>query len=173
MKILKNNGVSYARQFLGLVMNALPSLRLNAFKIRVLSWVGVIVNKKSMISSTFKVVGCGKVRIDGPSFIGHGVTFYTSSAEILIGKGVDIGPEVSIITGGHEIGPVIRRAGNGTNKPVVVCDGCWIGARVLILGGVTVGAGSVVAAGSVVTESLDGGALYAGVPAKKIRSFDG
>ncbi|AJD48522.1 acetyltransferase (isoleucine patch superfamily)-like protein [Isoalcanivorax pacificus W11-5] len=154
-------------------MEILPLLRLNRFKVFLLSRAGVSISPDTVISSTFKVVGCGRVKVGGPSFIGHRVTFYTSSADISVGRGVDIGPEVSIITGGHEIGNETRRAGKGSNEPVTISDGCWIGARVLILGGVTIGAGTVVAAGAVVTDNLDGGSLYAGVPARKVKSLDG
>jgi len=48
----------------------------------------------------------------------------------------------------------------------VIGDGAWIGARVIILPGVTVGAGAVIAAGSVVTSDCAPDSLYAGVPAQ-------
>lgn len=52
---------------------------------------------------------------------------------------------------------------------VTIKNDCWIGSNVLIMAGVTIGDGVVVAAGSVVTKDLDDYGIYAGVPAKLIR----
>lgn len=65
----------------------------------------------------------------------------------------------------------MRRAGPSTQEPITVQEGTWIGARSTILPGVTIGAGVIVAAGSVVTRDCDPHSLYAGVPARKIRSL--
>ena len=56
-------------------------------------------------------------------------------------------------------------------KPIIVGDGCWIGANSLIMPGVTIGNGVVIAAGSVVTKDCESDCLYGGVPAKKIKEF--
>jgi len=53
--------------------------------------------------------------------------------------------------------------------PVVIEDECWIGANVTILKGVTIGRGSVVAAGAVVTKSCEPYSIIGGVPAKLIK----
>jgi acetyltransferase-like isoleucine patch superfamily enzyme len=55
---------------------------------------------------------------------------------------------------------------------VTIGDGCWIGARAVILPGVTVGAGAIVAAGSIVTRSVAPNHLVGGVPARPIRVLD-
>ena len=54
---------------------------------------------------------------------------------------------------------------------MVIGDGCWIGARALLLPGTTVGSGSVVAAGAVVRGACEPNSLYAGVPAARIRAL--
>ena len=55
--------------------------------------------------------------------------------------------------------------------PVVIGQGSFIGAQVVILPGLAVGKGSFVAAGSVVTEDVPSGTLVAGVPARRVRSL--
>ena len=57
---------------------------------------------------------------------------------------------------------------HGEPRPIVIDDGVWIGARAIILKGVRIGRGAVVAAGSVVTRDVDPGATVAGVPARPL-----
>ena len=64
-----------------------------------------------------------------------------------------IGPNVSIITTGHPLEPSQRRAAT-IGKPIVIEKSVWIAAGATIIGGVTVGENSVVAAGSVVTKDV-------------------
>lgn len=59
------------------------------------------------------------------------------------------------------------------SRPVVIGDRVWIGARAMILKGVNIGDGAIVAAGSVVTRDVPGRTLVAGNPAKVIREIDG
>lgn len=58
------------------------------------------------------------------------------------------------------------------NKPVIIEDNAWIGCRCIILKGVTVGAGAIVAAGSVVTKSIPPRVIAGGVPAKVLTTLD-
>jgi len=57
-------------------------------------------------------------------------------------------------------------------KPIIIEDDVWIGCRVIVLPGITIGSGSVVAAGSVVTKSVPANALVAGNPAIVIKRLD-
>jgi acetyltransferase-like isoleucine patch superfamily enzyme len=82
-----------------------------------------------------------------------------------------IGMEVMIITVSHELGPTELRCGEVYVKPVHIGEGAWVGARVTILPGVTIGAGCVIATGSVVTTDCESDHLYGGVPARKIRAL--
>jgi acetyltransferase-like isoleucine patch superfamily enzyme len=59
------------------------------------------------------------------------------------------------------------------NKPVRIEDHVWIGCRSIILKGVTIGQGAVIAAGSVVTKNVPPGTVYGGSPAKLIAELDG
>ncbi len=56
--------------------------------------------------------------------------------------------------------------------PVFIGKGCWLGEKVSIMPGVTLGARSIVAANAVVTKSFPDGSLIAGVPAKRIKYYD-
>lgn len=85
---------------------------------------------------------------------------------------VVVGHGATIVTTTHSIGPASRRAGPVADLPVVIESGAWLGANTVILPGVTVGAGSVVAAGAVVTTDVPVNVIVAGVPAKIIRKLD-
>ena len=81
---------------------------------------------------------------------------------------------VTLTTHTHEISSGKRRAERKTVfRPIVIGDGCWIGANVTILPGVTIGRGTVVGAGSVVVKDLDANSVYVGNPARKIRQLEG
>ena len=81
-----------------------------------------------------------------------------------------IGPNVSIITSSHPLEPSQRRA-FVIAKPIVIGRNVWIAAGATIVGGVSVGENSVVAAGSVVTKDVPPNTLVGGNPAKLIRSI--
>jgi acetyltransferase-like isoleucine patch superfamily enzyme len=115
---------------------------------------------------------CGeRIAIGDRVFINQNCTFY-SLADIRIGDDVLIGPNVSLITSGHPVAPSERRAFL-IGKPIVIERGVWIAAGATIIGGVTVGENSVVAAGSVVTQDVPPNCLAAGNPATVIRSIEG
>lgn len=92
-------------------------------------------------------------------------------ATITIGDHVSMGHEVMILTTTHVIGGSRRRCAALRSLPVVIGDGTWLGARSTILPGVSVGAGSVVAAGAVVTRDVPPNTLVAGVPARPLREL--
>ncbi|MFF1571176.1 acyltransferase [Leifsonia sp. NPDC058292] len=113
------------------------------------------------------------VSVGEGTWVGRRSEFAASPrASITIGAQCDISQDVLFVTGSHETGTAEKRAGAGTNLPILVGDGCWIGARALILGGTTIGAGSIVAAGAVVRGEFPPNVLLAGVPAKIIKQLD-
>jgi maltose O-acetyltransferase len=99
------------------------------------------------------------------SFINYGC-FFDLGAPTSIGADVQVGYETMFITCSHGPGPASRRAGSATTSPITIGDGCWIGARAIILPGVTIAPGTVVAAGSVVTSDIALPGVYAGMPAR-------
>lgn len=84
-----------------------------------------------------------------------------------------IGPDVSIYTPIHPISPEERKglAGEQWAAPVVIEEDCWIGGRVVILPGVTIGRGSTVGAGSVVVKDVPERSVAVGNPARVVRTI--
>lgn len=91
---------------------------------------------------------------------------------LYIGNDVMMGPDVIIYTSNHESSrtdiPMIEQ-GNTEKKPVIIEDDVWIGARSIIMSGVKIGKGSIIAAGAVVTKSVEPYSVVGGVPAKLIK----
>jgi acetyltransferase-like isoleucine patch superfamily enzyme len=102
-------------------------------------------------------------------FIGYGCMF-TGHAPIDIADGVMIANKVNLVTSGHPVEPSERRA-YITAEPITIETNVWIATAATILPGVTNGAGSVVAAGAVVTRDVAPATLVAGVPARVVREL--
>ena len=102
--------------------------------------------------------------------VGYG-TAEDRVGEIRIGNDVRIAPHVMIITANHKFDDVTRPiAKQGVErKSIVIEDDVWIAGRANIMAGVTVGRGSVVAAGAVVTHDVPPYSVVAGVPARVIK----
>jgi maltose O-acetyltransferase len=92
-------------------------------------------------------------------------------APITFGDLVAVGQQAMLLTTSHEMGPPGRRAAAAYTRPIVIESGVWLGARCMILPGVTIGAGAVVAAGAVVTKNVPPNALVGGVPARVLREL--
>jgi galactoside O-acetyltransferase len=94
-----------------------------------------------------------------------------ASGGLTIGSNVLIAAHAVLTTRGHPEEP--PRVGSVVDAPVVIEDDVWIGAAAVVLPGVVVGRGSIVAAGAVVTKSVDAGSVVGGVPARTIRRVGG
>ncbi len=92
-------------------------------------------------------------------------------AEVVIEDQVSVGHETMILTETHDLGEPDRRCGTRHALPVYVGKGAWLGSRVMVLPGVTIGAGAVVGAGALVAHDVPVNTLVAGVPAKVIREL--
>ena len=161
------------RHFVNFILFWLPPSRLFIVRNWLLRCAGVDLADDTCICGGGWIYGRGQLRIGNGSWISPRCVFYThQKALIHIGQRCDIGHSVEFIPGGHRIGTAWRRAGEGIALPIEIGDGCWIGARSVILGGVRIGAGSVVAAGSVVTRDVPDNVLVAGVPARIKRELD-
>jgi len=160
------------RHLVNLLLWPLPPTRLFRLRRLLLAGGGVAFADGARMCGRGWVYGVGEFSVGRESWLSQGVTVYTHpDAPVRIGDRCDIGPEVRLVTGGHEPGPPTRRAGPGIAQPIVIGDGCWIGAGVTILGGVTIGKGAVVAAGAVVRSDVPPDSLVAGVPATLRKTF--
>ncbi|MCA1021069.1 acyltransferase [Halobacillus litoralis] len=92
--------------------------------------------------------------------------------EVKIGKDVMMGPECLIYTNNHKFDTSnMKFTGKTDTLPVKVEDNVWIGARVIILPGVTIGKGSIIGAGAVVTKNVPDYSIAAGNPAKVVKNL--
>ncbi|MCQ2105803.1 MAG: maltose O-acetyltransferase [Fibrobacter sp.] len=112
---------------------------------------------------------CGKNTFIGENvFINSGCKFQDQGG-IRIGNGVLFGHNVTLCTINHNQDPEHR--GDMVFKPIHIEDNVWIGAGAIILPGVTIGYGAIVAAAAVVTKNVEPKTVVAGVPAKKIKDI--
>lgn len=107
------------------------------------------------------------IRLGEKVFINQNCTLYDMGG-IEIGDEVMIGPNCSLLTSGHPIDPAQRRNG-WVARPIRIGRNVWLAAGVTVIGGVSIGENSVIAAGSVVTRNVPAGVLAAGSPARVIR----
>ncbi|MGN8070015.1 sugar O-acetyltransferase [Mucilaginibacter sp. 22184] len=131
--------------------------------------IGKDVDERFSLIPPFYTAGGNEIRIGRNVFINQNCTFYDLGG-LDIGDDVMIGPNVSIITTGHPLDPSQRRSVT-IGKPIVIERNVWIAASAIIIGGVTIGKNSVVAAGSVVTKNVPPNTLVGGNPARVIRSI--
>ena len=108
--------------------------------------------------------------------VGISQTALIAHADLTIGDNVKIGGGTCIYTSDfHSLDATIRASKEDmkhrVSKPVIIEHDAFIGARCLILKGVTIGVGSIIGAGSVVTKSVPAGEIWAGNPAKFIREI--
>lgn len=123
----------------------------------------------------------GNIEVGSDVVIGQGAYFISTQARLLIHDHVVFGPNVTIYTGDHatdivgkhiiEITDEDKKKQHGIyDKDVVIEAGCWIGTRAIILKGVTIGRGSVIGAGAIVTKDVPPYTVYVGVPSVKCMS---
>ncbi|WGV98095.1 sugar O-acetyltransferase [Vibrio sp. YMD68] len=110
------------------------------------------------------------ISVGRDTYINMGVTMLDNAA-IKIGDNVLIGPNVQFYTPTHSLDCKQRRKWEVHCLPIDVENDVWIGGNVVICQGVTVGARSVIAAGSVVTKDVAPDTLVGGTPAKLIRAL--
>lgn len=125
---------------------------------------GVKIGKKSYIHMGAQFFYPGGVKIGNGTIVGQGA-FLDGRDKIIIGDHVDIASDVMIYNSEHDI---TAEDFHATTAPVLIGDHVFIGPRAIILPGISIGKGAVVAAGAVVTKEVLEYTVVGGVPAKVI-----
>ena len=92
--------------------------------------------------------------------------------DIYVGEYTMLGPNVVLASAGHPILPELREKIYQYNMPVRIGRNCWLGAGVIVLPGVTIGDGTVIGAGSVVTKDIPAGVVAVGNPCRVMRQIN-
>ena len=115
------------------------------------------------------------ISVGNDVYIGPGARIRSKLSTITIGDKVMFGPNVCIVGGNHNTEVLgkymydIKEKKAHHDKPVIIKNDVWIGNRAMIMSGVTINEGSIVAAGSVVTKDVPPYTVVGGVPAKVIK----
>ena len=113
----------------------------------------------------------GDMEIKNKVNIGVNCEIY-SKGHLLIGQGTMIAAYSYLMCGGrynYETGVLLSDQSSYSNGPTAIGENCWLGAKAVVLDGVSIGDNSVVGAGAVVTKNVPSETLVMGVPAKVIR----
>jgi maltose O-acetyltransferase len=164
--------IDFRRLALGVVLAPLPNAAFPRLRVLVHRLFGMRIGRSTLIR--------GRLKLTGPPGCTSRLTigsycFFTTplhidlNSDVVIGNCVTIGHDVAIVTSAHRIGGPDRRCGKQVPAPIRIGDGCWIGARVLLLPGIVVGDGSIIAAGAVVNSNVEPHTIVGGVPARLIR----
>ena len=159
------------KQFTKKIKSFIWNYKLNAIKNKFLSF-GINSHFYPNDIFTYQNISIG----DNVS-IGYGADFVATRSKIIIKDHVLIAPKVSIRGGNHRIDIIGRYMDSITDKEKlpendkdVIFEGDnWVGMNVTILHGVTIGRGSVIAAGSVVTKNVPPYSIFGGVPGKVLK----
>jgi maltose O-acetyltransferase len=136
----------------------------------VLSLAGVDIRGRARIWGPLMIRpigGASRIAIGDGSFVNTNVHFgLGADGRVTIGRNVLIGPGTSFETSSHGLTFVPGRGRCDMTKPIVIADEAWIGIGAIVLGGVTIGRGAVVAAGALVKDDVPPGTIVGGVPAR-------
>jgi len=147
-----------------LFLKLLAHVPCQGFRKFVLRLLGANIESSAVLYGGFEIRSPRKLTIGANSCIGHKATL-DARGGLTIGNNVNFSSEVMIWTAQHDY----RSPTFDTDfEPVVIGDYVWLGPRCIILPGVTIGEGAVVAAGAVVTKDVEPYTVVGGVPAQKI-----
>lgn len=115
------------------------------------------------------------ISVGNDVYIGPGACLIAGDSGIEIGNKVMFGPNVTVVGGDHNISVIgkymfdVKEKMPGDDLPVHIHDDVWVGTGAIILKGVTIGRGSLVAAGALVKSDVPNYSIVGGVPAKVLR----
>lgn len=129
------------------------------------------VGENTVFDKGVKIYNPQNIRIGKNCVINSGVILQSCKDGIIeIGDNVTLSYQSTLLTCGLELDKYPEEKIHFSNN-IVVKDSVWIGANVIVLPGITIGEGSIIAAGSVVTKDVPNGCIVAGVPAKVIKEL--
>lgn len=137
----------------------------NILRINILRILGAKIGKKVFIGRKCDIRKPSNISIGNNSIINPKVILDGRGGELRIGENVDIALESILWTESHDPHDDFHKT---IDKPTYIEDYCWIGCRAMVMPGITIGRGSVVAAGSIVTKSIPSMVIVGGIPATKI-----
>jgi maltose O-acetyltransferase len=163
-----------SRRVLAQVAQGLPAQSLCRARTALLRSAGMKIGTSSLVQGPIRITGegnpCENISIGAFSLI-SGSLHCDIGAPLLIGNRVRIGHDVSLLTVDHRVGPAEMRSGERKFGPIEIGDGAWLASRVVVLPGVRIGAGSIIAAASVVTRDIPPNTLAVGAPARVVRNL--
>jgi len=130
---------------------------------------------RNFIFDPFGSYSYNTISVGDDVFIGSGATFSAPESSITIGNKVMFGPNVTIMGGDHntsEIGRFmydVQKKMPDNDLPVVIDEDVWIGTGVIILKGVHIGRGAIIAAAALVIRDVPPYSIVGGVPAKCLK----
>ncbi len=157
------------------VSGILPQNCFNRVRTSLLRTLGFRIAATSCFAGSVHVTGSGSLGDQlsiGPGCHFTGPLHIDLTAPVSIGAGVYMGYDVMLLTADHELGDSAQRCGRRIYRGISIEDGVWICSRAVILPGVRIGKGSVVAAGAVVTKDVPPHLLVGGVPARPVRNLN-
>ncbi len=143
------------------IVGFIPSHLLRNFLYRLF---GIKIGKRSVVHMGANFFFPKNISIGQGTILGTGI-FIDGRAKVKIGNHTDIASEVMIYNSEHDlVSPTFK----AIEEPVTIGDYCFIGPRVIIMPGVNIGNGAVVAGGAVVTKDVPERVIVGGIPAKVI-----
>jgi len=130
----------------------------------------VVAGPGTVIEPGIKVRGRATLTLGRGCFVNDDA-YFDCEADVVVGDYSLLAVGVTVLTSEHELrGPESDLAyGPPVARPVTIGTQVWLGARAIVLPGVTIGDDCVVGAGSVVTRSCPPGGVYVGAPARRVR----
>lgn len=112
------------------------------------------------------------IEVGNDVYIGKGAMFLATDSRITLGNKIMFGPNVTIMGGDHNVSVIgaymfdVKEKLPDNDLPVIIEDDVWIGTGVIILKGVKIGRGSIIAAGALVNKDIPPYSIAVGVPAR-------
>lgn len=171
-----DNGFGYAKAVIRGIFS-FSFIRAAAYSLGYYVYEHVLWRKSIRLSGKARIHATASIRNAGNIFVGHNshinhncCIWAGTQSKIILGDNLLMGPGVKIFSGNHGMRLECPMAfQERAEADVIIGNDVWLGAGSIIVSGVRIGDGTVVAAGSVVTKNLPSYAIAGGVPAKVIR----